>query len=535
VTRLRAAGLVSCIGIAAVALLLRVTAIGAPLGIDQGLWASAVHGMANGMSLYQDVWEQRPPGIYFIYLAGFRVLGWTSATVVWLDILAAAATTILVAAIAFRLGGRTVAAVSAALYAALTMPAWLYGYGGLLERSVCETFIAVCIAGAAYCAAVLRERASTSLAVLLGVAVGAAIVLKPNAGIYAPFILGWLLVSRRPGSGVPDTRSSVRAIGAMAAGGLVVPLLTVLWLWSGGLLPEARLAVVDFNRWYVGEAFTWDAFVSGFSRAIFYRGKTDPLWLAAGAGCLLVALDLVRRRPVDPIASLALWWGAGAAITIAVQGTRLYPTYFVQAYPPLALLAAWTLMQIAERAAVRRVVAVVTAALMLYLIVNRGYVPKVMASARVDMAAWRGDMPAAAYLERFGGYGETSRGYSARANAEVADYLRQRTQPQDRVFLFGVNSASVYFLADRLPAHRFLRANFFATTEFPNAAFRVEAVVQDLRRTRPVYILFERLKSAAEWSRIIDALPERAEVAELLSGYRLEATIEDFTVYRRID
>src|SRR5262245_6535703 len=99
--------------------------------------------MANGLSLYQDVWEQRPPGIYFIYLAGFRVLGWTSGAVVWLDILAAAATTILVAAIAFRLGGRVVAALSAALYAALTMPAWLYGYGGLLERSVCETFIAV--------------------------------------------------------------------------------------------------------------------------------------------------------------------------------------------------------------------------------------------------------------------------------------------------------------------------------------------------------------------------------------------------------
>jgi hypothetical protein len=47
--------------------------------------------------------------------------------------------------------------------------------------------------------------------------------------------------------------------------------------------------------------------------------------------------------------------------------------------------------------------------------------------------------------------------------------------------------------------------------------------------------LFERLNSVAEWARIIDALPERAEVAELLSGYRLEATIEDFTIYRRID
>ena len=519
-----------CFGIAAAALLLRVPSIAAPLGIDQGLWASAVRGMARGMSLYQDVWEQRPPGIYFIYLAGFRLLGWSAATVVWLDILAAAATTVLVAAIAFRLSGRTAAAIGAALFAALTMPAWLYGYGGLLERSVCETFIAVCVAAAAYCAVVLRERVSMTLAVLLGVAAGAAIVLKPNAGIYAPFILGWLLVSQQR-----DIRSSARLTAAIAAGGLVVPLLTVLWLWQSGVLPEARLAVVDFNRWYVGEAFTLDAFATGFAKAIWFRAKTDPLWLAAGVGCLLFAWDLVRRRPLDPLASLAIWWGAAAALTIAVQGVRLYSTYFIQAFPPLALLSTWTLLQIADRSAVRRVVGVATAALMLWLIVDRGYVPKVVASARVDLAALRGALPASDYLERFGGYGDKSRGYSARANAEVAEYIRQHTRPDEHVFLFGVNGAGLYFLADRLPAHRFLRANFFATTEFPNAAFRVEAVVQDLRRARPVYILFERLRSAAEWARIIDALPERPVVAELLSGYKLEATIEDFTVYRRVD
>ena len=533
-TRLRAAGLILCFGIAAAALLLRVPAIAAPLGIDQGLWASAVRGMARGMSLYQDVWEQRPPGIYFIYLAGFRVLGWSAATVVWLDILAALATTILLAAIAYRLAGRMVAALCAALFAALTMPAGLYGYGGLLERSVCETFIVVCVALAAYCAAVLRERASMILAVLLGVAAGAAVVLKPNAGIYAPFILGWLLVTKQRGV-TRDRQTVVRLVGAMAAGGLVVPLLTVFWLWLRGLIPEAQLAVVDFNRWYVGEAFTLDSFVDGFSRAIVYRGRRDPLWLAAGVGCLLVAWDLLRRRPLDPVASLAIWWGAAAALTIAVQGVRLYSTYFIQAYPPLALLSAWTLMQIADRTTVRRVVGAATAVLMLVLLVRYGYVARVVSSTRTDLAALRGELPASDYLERFGGYGDKSHGYSARANAEVAEYIRQHTQFDDRVFLFGVNGASLYFLADRLPAHRFLRANFFATTEFPNPAFRVDAVVQDLRRARPAYILFERLRSAAEWARIIDALPERAEVAELLSGYKLEATIEDFTVYRRLD
>src|SRR6476469_2724250 len=91
------------IGLLAVAgIAIRLVAIAEPLGIDQSLWASAVRGMDHCQRLYRDVWEQRPPGIYWIYLAGFRVFGWTDRAVAWLDILASAATTALV----FTLGRR---------------------------------------------------------------------------------------------------------------------------------------------------------------------------------------------------------------------------------------------------------------------------------------------------------------------------------------------------------------------------------------------------------------------------------------------
>src|SRR5262249_36425252 len=85
------------------ALLVRIPSIAEPLGIDQSLWASAVRGMSRGQLLYRDVWEQRPPGIYWIYLAGFHMFGWAASSVAWLDIAAAAATTILLWSIARRL------------------------------------------------------------------------------------------------------------------------------------------------------------------------------------------------------------------------------------------------------------------------------------------------------------------------------------------------------------------------------------------------------------------------------------------------
>ena len=136
--------------IAVAALALRVLSVVEPLGIDQSLWASAVRGMSRHQLLYRDVWEQRPPGIYFTYFAGFSLFGWTPAAVAWLDLLASAATSLVLLLIVRRLSDTMVGALAAALYASLTMPGWLYRHDGFLERSVCETFIVVCVALSAW-------------------------------------------------------------------------------------------------------------------------------------------------------------------------------------------------------------------------------------------------------------------------------------------------------------------------------------------------------------------------------------------------
>src|SRR6476661_8033133 len=76
------------LALAAAALLIRTVSVAEPLGIDQSLWASAVKGMSRGQLLYRDVWEQRPPGIYWTYLAAFKLFGWTPAAIAWLDLIA---------------------------------------------------------------------------------------------------------------------------------------------------------------------------------------------------------------------------------------------------------------------------------------------------------------------------------------------------------------------------------------------------------------------------------------------------------------
>jgi hypothetical protein len=329
-------------------------------------------------------------------------------------------------------------------------------------------------------------------------------------------------------------REGVRLFVVAVLGAAAAPAVTLLWLWRLDLLGDARVAVVDFNRFYVSQGLTLSGYASDFSKAIWLRMKTDPLWTAGGIGSLAVAWDLARRRALDARAGLAVLWGGAAALVIVVNGARLFNTYFIQAFAPLAVLAAWLIVERPRGSIGRRMVSAATVALMLLLLVQRHYVARVYEFAQADLGAMQGTIDRPTYLDRFGGYGN-DRGYSARANEELATYIRQHTAPDDRIFLFGINGAGVYFLADRLTAHRFLRVNFFVASEFPNPDFTLAAVVSDLAARRPRYLIFEELHSSSEMARMVDSLQSRDEIKQLLEPYRLEATIEDFSVYRLHD
>ena len=511
------------------ALVIRCLAIVEPLGIDQGLWASAVRGMSRGQLLYRDVWEQRPPGIYWIYLAGFRTLGWTGATVAWLDVLAATITTAILFLLGRALAGPLEATAAATLYAALTMPAWLYRYDGFLERSVCETFIVPCVGLAACCAVAVRQRASQTAALGLGLFAGCAIVLKPNAGLYLPALVAWIVMYRKR-----PLAEMVRPAVTMALGAMLAPAIALLWLWRLDLLEEAKVAVIAFNRFYVAEGFAPAQYAIAFSKAVWLRIKTEPLWTAAAIGGVAAAWDLARERRLPPLAGLALTWGGAAALVIVVNGARLFNSYFINAFAPLALLGAWWLISSARQAGVRRLAGFATLCAMAALLIQRNYLPKVADWATADYRMLRGDSARTEFLDRFGGYGN-DRGYSARANAELAEYVRAHTRPDEHVFLFGINGAELYFASDRLTAHRFLRVNFFVETAFPDERFRLDRVTAELAERQPRYIIFETLHSRSDMGRAADALQQQESVRGLLRSYFQEATIEDFTLYRRVD
>ncbi len=504
-----------------------------PLGIDQGIFATAGWGLSRGLRLYRDVWDQKPPGIHLTYLAGFSIFGATPAAVFWIDLGAAAATALFLFLLVRRSSGAGTGLMTAAVFSLLTLPAARYSFGGFLERSVPETFICPLVAATVWFAVEAGRKNAAWPALAAGVLLGAAATYKPTAIVYWPVLL---LASRTP----PESSARPVRLGrlalASALGTAVVPTAVTLWLWSSGVLRDAWLAVVAYNRAYVtlgGPA----AVANGLAHQIWRLIKTDPLWLAGAAAAVVAAWHWLGRRaePATRSARLGLVWLAAAFAAAGLNGIRFYNSYFIPALVPLAFLAGRLVEPVfpvrrARRAGFVAIVAVLAG----FVGVRSGHVARFVDATSADFGAVR-TTPSEriAYLERFGGYAN-GRGYSARANAELTDYIRTHTRLDDRIYIFGMEPG-VYFTSRRLPANRFVWIGPAVSKLFAHDEFRIEALAADLSRSRPRYVVIERHNRDSFIGWTAEEEFGRAPIQQLMTAYVAETTLEDFTLYRLRD
>src|SRR5436190_15423837 len=160
------------------AILLRLPAIVAPLGPDQGVYVTIGWGLSRGLTLYRDLWEMKPPGIYVTYFLGMLVFGGGTSATFWLDFFAGAVTVLAVFGIGRQLLGTRFGALAGAVVALGTLPAARYAYGGFLERSVTETFIMPLAALAIWATVVWIDRPKTRWVFTAGLLIGIAFVYK---------------------------------------------------------------------------------------------------------------------------------------------------------------------------------------------------------------------------------------------------------------------------------------------------------------------------------------------------------------------
>ena len=151
--------------------------IAQPAGNDQHLYLYTGQRVFEGLVPYVDAWDQKPPGIFFLYGALWQI--WPRESLVAIaDLGAAAITAWLLVTLGRRTGDVTAGRLAAVIYLAGSHPS-LSRLSGVYVRGQTEVFIAMFVTAAlVQCAAPLRTRARLIAA---GACLGAAFVIKYNA------------------------------------------------------------------------------------------------------------------------------------------------------------------------------------------------------------------------------------------------------------------------------------------------------------------------------------------------------------------
>lgn len=327
--------------------ILAVTQFDAHARVDEfDAWLFAYYGreMLDGRVLYAELWDNKPPGIFWLNALGSWLSG-GALTGIWaLCAVATCGAAAVVFAVAKRLYGWSTAGIATVL-AALYLNIWLYHVGCNRPNTF---FVPTELAGfALYCLALTGARRPRAALVAAGVCGGLGICLKQTALAMSAAVLlhtVYLCLLRQL-----VFREAVRRLVCFAVGwAAVVVLVTVAIL----LTADAKLAwyaVVGFNRLYFAPGVGSSLIPPFFAMEDHIRALGLPVILALTT----LVQPLLRRfiggtseRDDDPTGArpqgllFLLWIWMLCGVYLALIGPHRRLPYFGIALPPLVMLSA---------------------------------------------------------------------------------------------------------------------------------------------------------------------------------------------------
>ncbi|HEX6289903.1 MAG TPA: glycosyltransferase family 39 protein [Herpetosiphonaceae bacterium] len=411
------------------ALLLRMPGLALPLERDEGAYAYVAWTWLQGGLPYRDAFDHKPPLIYLLYMPPL-LFGPPSAWAirVWATLLFLVDVALVCAV------GNRVWSMRAALLAALifAVAGSAFDLQGLIlntdQALVLPTLIAL------WCAIRLSETQRLRFAIGAGAALAATMLIKPVAIVLIPALL---LACWR------NVRSIVRVYAGAALGALLVGLPIAGYFALRGGWSDLVFGVLTYNTLYAGESQArWQLgpLVDMFAPFV-------PLLLTALGGIALLRPG--ETQPIRPLTHRAGWLVVGwaAALLIAALGSlRAYIHYYYPLLPFLALLAAPCILRLwadhRGTTPIQRGAAYLAAALLGALLLAP------LARQNLQLLGTTAEQQA----ERL--YGEVGKHYFAQAPL-VADYIRERTQPDDYVYIFAAEP-EVYLLSERRASSRYI-------------------------------------------------------------------------------
>lgn len=419
-----------------------------PLGRDQGEFATIGRGILNGRVPYVDLWNPKPPAVFYVYAAAMALFGQTAPALRAIDLLIAPLILWAVYWLGARFHGGRVG-----LWAALLLGVFYFSesFWTLTQNDgivlLPMTLAMVCVVKAAF-----GTRRTWLWALAAGLLCGWVVWFKYPFALFAgAAALSYVMLRWHVSPRVRWLDAAAFALGggAVILGGIAV--LAAMGAW------EALLESATVTSQYTALGFNWADFSGALRVAVGFRWtQWGLLFLLAAAGIWLTIRPTLRGRSgtaahddADISRTAALWvwllW-LETGIAIMVVQAKGYDYHWLPMLPALALLGAvgieWGLESIAARLGRHlggsMLLAVGLLAILAYTIWARA------------LPYLTGQEDQLAYYHHFQG-GE----FVADESQQMANFLRERVMPGDSLYIWGFRP-EVYYLSRLNPPTRFI-------------------------------------------------------------------------------
>lgn len=412
------------VGILALVLILRIPSFFEPYYYgDEMIYMTLGQGMRQGLTLYKDIHDNKPPLLYLTAAAAGNLFWFKAILCFW---------NLITIAFFYKLASKffdknkKAQVISTLIFAILTtIP--------LFEGNIvnAELFMIGFSIIALY--TLLSDTLSSKKIFFAGVLFGLGTLFKVPAAFDLPIIVFYWFITN-------DFKNYPRVIkNTIILGlGFISPILfTFGWYYMKGALPEYIRAAFLQNVGYLS------SFRPGDIQKPFYIRNGPLLIRAAIVFVGTIVLFLFRKKLSKKFILFCLWVLLGLfAVTLS---ERPYPHYFVQVLAPISFLFG---MFFAEKNIEQALVVIPLALSFLVPFYYKfySYSTKDYYLRFINFATGR--INKTEYFQSFSG--------TVNRNYKIADFLTTVTMPSDRVFMWDSDSATVYALARRLPPIKYV-------------------------------------------------------------------------------
>lgn len=418
---------------------------------DEMIYLSLGDGINQGLVLYRDIHDNKPPLLYFLAALSGSLVWFRAILLVWMVI-----TTFLfwkLSSKIFPKNGR-IAQVATIFFAILTtLP--------LLEGNIANAelfMVGFTIIGFLF---LLKEKLTYLDMILGGFAFSIAVLFKVPALFDLPVIfVYWILIMKWNKASVLDFIKKVFVIGIA----FLVPIfLTFGWYTFRGAFTEYFIAAFAQN---VGYLSSWrpDAVQQSFLE------KNGPLLIRGFVVLIGLIILWITRKKLSKGFLLACVWLLFSLFAVTLS-ERPYPHYLIQAVPPVSLLIGiliastrleqvWTIIPLS-------LAIFVPVYFKFYYYDSINYYSRFSQFVTGQTNKWQ-------YFNSFDQ--NTTRNY------EIAKFLQESSTTNDRIFVWG-DSSTIYAASHRLPPIKYV-ANYHI-----NDFSSQEETIDKLNQNMPKFIV----------------------------------------------